>query len=211
MTATMSQTPESISPQLLLGAYCQGYFAMADGPDGELGWYRPDPRCVQPFLDDDPLGGFRVRRSLAKRCRNAGYLTTTNLRFDEVIRACALPRSDDNGVWLSEQLIELYQQLHRAGFAHSIETWHGDQLIGGLYGVAIGAAFFGESMFSRRPDASQVAYVSLINRLRRGGFQLLDVQFSNPHLEQFGVIEIPGDDYLALLGDALTRETNWHK
>lgn len=195
-----------ITPDLILNAYCQGYFPMADGPGGEIGWYSPDPRAVQPFVEGDPLGEFRVRRSLAKRVRNGGFTVTINQRFADVIRGCAQPRSEANGVWISDQIKALYTRLHEMGFAHSIEAWRGDELVGGLYGVAIGAAFFGESMFSREPDASQVCYVHLIEYLRKHGYQLLDVQFVNPHLEQFGVVEIPQSMYHSLLEAALSQD-----
>lgn len=202
--------PESITPQLLLSAYCQGVFPMADGRDGEIGWYAPDPRAVQPFAEGDPLGTFKVRRSLTKRVRNGGFKLTTDRCFADVIRACAtVPRDDALGTWISPEIERLYNDLHRHGFAHSVEAWHGGELVGGLYGVAIGAAFFGESMFSRQPDASQVAYVHLIEHLRERGYQLLDVQFVNPHLEQFGVVEVPRDDYLQSLERALQTDIQW--
>ena len=200
----------TITPDLLLNAYCQGVFPMADGPAGEVGWYAPDPRAVQPFADGDPLGTFKLRRSLAKRVRNGGLQITTNRCFADVIHACAQPRSADNGVWISDEIQRVYTDLHHAGFAHSVEAWREGQLVGGLYGVAIGAAFFGESMFSREPDASQVTYVWLIEHLRQQGYQLLDVQFVNPHIEQFGVVEVASDDYLKMLEDAIQSERIWH-
>lgn len=198
-----------LTPELLLSAYCQGAFPMADGTDGEIGWYCPDPRAIQPFLQGDPLGAFKVRRSLAKRIRNGGLTVTTDRCFGQVITACAQPRGEDNGVWISDEIKRVYTQLHQAGFAHSIEAWRDDQLVGGLYGVAIGAAFFGESMFSTEPDASQVCYAWLIEHLRRRGYQLLDVQFVNPHLEQFGVVEIPRERYLSLLDQVLRDDLYW--
>jgi len=202
---------QRITPQLVLSAYCQGLFPMADSRDGEIGWYSPDPRAIQPFAQGDPLGSFKVRRSLAKRVRNGGFELTTDRCFADVIRACAsVPRNDELGTWINPEIERLYTALHHHGFAHSVEAWHDGALVGGLYGVAIGAAFFGESMFSRRPDASQVAYVWLIEHLRQRGYQLLDVQFVNPHLEQFGVVEVPREDYLALLREAIDRRMDWH-
>ncbi|MFN3168766.1 MAG: leucyl/phenylalanyl-tRNA--protein transferase [Phycisphaeraceae bacterium] len=199
-----------ITPDLLLQAYCQGIFPMADGRDGEIGWYRPDPRAIQPFVPGDPLGAFRVRRSLAKRVRNAGFQVTRDRCFADVIHRCATaPRGPENGDWISPEIERLYTDLHHAGFAHSVEAWRNNQLVGGLYGVAIGAAFFGESMFSNEPDASQVCYVKLVQHLRERGYQLLDVQFVNPHLEQFGVAEIPGDEYLERLQRALRQPVSW--
>lgn len=199
-----------ITADILLSAYCQGLFPMAEGRDGEIGWYSPDPRAIQPFLQGDPLGSFRVRRSLAKRIRNAGYTVTTDRCFGQVIHACATsPRDDGHGTWISPQIEALYSQLHEAGFAHSVEAWHEGQLIGGLYGVAIGAAYFGESMFSTMPDASQVCYAWLVDHLRERGYRLLDVQFVNPHLEQFGVVEVPRDDYLLMLDQAIDLPCVW--
>lgn len=199
-----------ITPELVLSAYGQGLFPMADGRGGEIGWYSPDPRAIQPFAEGDPLGTFKVRRSLAKRVRNGGFELTTDRCFADVIRACAsIPRNDALGTWISPEIERLYNDLHCHGFAHSVEAWHGGELVGGLYGVAIGAAFFGESMFSRKPDASQVAYVWLIEHLRQRGYQLLDVQFVNPHLEQFGVVEVPRDEYLQSLERALQTDIQW--
>ena len=183
---------------------------MADGRDGEIDWYSPDPRAIQPFAGGDPLGQFRIRRSLMKRIRNCGYGITIDRCFADVIHACAtVPRNDEHGAWISPEIERLYTELHIAGFAHSVEAWQGDRLIGGLYGVTIGAAFFGESMFSRLPDASQVCYARLIDQLRERGYQLLDVQFVNPHLEQFGVVAVPRDDYHAMLDDALQTPVMW--
>jgi len=200
-----------ITADLLLNAYCQGLFPMADGREGDIGWYSPDPRAIQPFIGGDPLGCFKVRRSLAKRVRNAGYAVTSDRCFAEVIHACATaPRGDGQGTWISPKIEKLYCELHRHGFAHSVEAWQGDQLIGGLYGVAIGAAFFGESMFSRQPDASQVCYVHLVEHLRRRSYQLLDVQFVNPHIAQFGVIEVPRDEYMAMLERAIEKDAVWN-
>lgn len=199
-----------ITTDLLLNAYCQGYFPMADGRDGEIGWYSPDPRAIQPFVEGDPLGDFKIRRSLAKRVRHGGFSVTTDRCFADVIHACATaPRGPDNGHWISGEIEQLYTEVHRMGLAHSVEAWRDDQLVGGLYGVAIGGAFFGESMFSREPDASQVCYVWLSEHLRRRGYRLLDVQFVNPHLEQFGVIEIERDDYLDMLEEAIFQNVNW--
>lgn len=199
-----------ITPDLLLHAYRMGVFPMADGRGGQIGWYQPDPRAIQPFVEGDPLGSFRVRRSLAKRVRNAGFQVTADRRFADVVHACATsPRGDGRGTWISPEIERLYTELHRIGHAHSVEAWRGDALVGGLYGVAIGAAFFGESMFSHEPDASQVCYVRLVEHLRQQGYQLLDVQFVNPHLEQFGVVEVPNTAYLELLKSACDTNTSW--
>ena len=206
----MSESDDTITPELLLSAYCQGYFPMADSRGGEIGWYAPDPRAIQPFIDGDPLGTFKVRRSLAKRIRHGGLEMSTDRCFAEVIHACATsPRPEGQGTWISPEIEKLYTQLHQHGFAHSVEASREGQLVGGLYGVSIGAAFFGESMFSRESDASQVCYAWLIEHLRSQGYRLLDVQFVNPHLEQFGVVEVPKDEYLLMLEDAIYAPTAW--
>jgi len=196
-------------PELLVEAYLAGAFPMADSTTGEVGWYSPDPRAVQPFADGDPLGAFHVRRSLAKRVRNAGYTVTRSAAFAEVVAACAQPRPKEPETWISPALMQSYILLHQHGLAQSVECWQGGQLVGGLYGVALGGAFFGESMFSRMPDASQVALVHLVDHLRSRGYTLLDVQFVNPHIEQFGVVEIRRAHYLRLLGDAVALPVTW--
>ncbi|MEM6756086.1 MAG: leucyl/phenylalanyl-tRNA--protein transferase [Planctomycetota bacterium] len=189
-----------ISPAMVLAAYRAGAFPMADDRHGRVGWFSPDPRALLP-LDDR----FRVRRSLAKRVRHAGYRVTFDHCFADVIHACATaPRPDDSGTWISRDIEAAYVELHHAGYAHSVEAWVDDQLVGGLYGVALGAAFFGESMFSRATDASQVCLVKLVEHLRACGFALLDTQFVNPHLEQFGVIELSRADYLVRLNAAVS-------
>jgi len=203
-----------LTPELLLNAYCQGAFPMAEGRDGDIAWYCADPRAIQPFVPGDPLGAFHVRRSLAKRIRNGGMTVTTDRCFADVIHACAtVPRKDEDGdaagTWISPEIERAYTELHQAGFAHSVEAWRGDQLVGGIYGVAIGSAFFGESMFSREPYASQVAYVWLIEHLRSSGYTLFDTQFVNPHIEQFGVVEVPKDAYLAMLERAIALQRCW--
>lgn len=200
-----------LTPELILKAYCQGLFPMADGLDGEIGWYSPDPRAIQPFVQGDPLGSFHLRRSLARQVRRQPFEITTDRCFAQVIHACAtVPRGDDNGTWISPEIESLYTALHRHGFAHSVEAWDDDgQLVGGIYGPAIGGAFFGESMFSVKPYASQLCYVWLIDHLRRQGYTLFDVQFVNPHLEQFGVVEVPRDDYLTLLDAAIELDVSW--
>ncbi len=210
----MSHTPPEstplLSPELLVRAYCAGAFPMARQRDGQGGidWFSPDPRAILP-LDD----GFKVRRSLAKRVRQQPFKITHNLCFTRVIAACAEPRADSEETWISGEIVAAFTALHRVGLAHSIEAWEGGpqhgELVGGLYGVALGAAFFGESMFSRRPNASQLCLVNLVDHLRLRGYTLLDVQFVNPHLEQFGVTEIPRAQYMRRLRAALARETQW--
>lgn len=194
---------------LLVQAYLAGCFPMADPDTGQVGWYSPDPRAIQPFTEGDPLGTFNVRRSLAKRVRNAGYRITRDRAFAEVLAACAEPRPGEPDTWISPGLTRSYQSLHDHGIAHSVEAWHGDTLVGGLYGVAIGGAFFGESMFSRMPDASQVCLVHLVEHLREQGYTLLDVQFVNPHLAQFGIVEVRREHYLHLLANAASLPVTW--
>ena len=205
----MPQTQPPISPEMVLRAYLAGAFPMADPQTGRIDWFQPDPRAVQPFAPGDPLGGFRVRRSLAKTARNAGFEITRDQAFDQVIAACAVPREDDPQTWINAKLMSLYTQLHELGWAHSVEAWRDGQLVGGLYGLALGGAFFGESMFSREPYASQVCYVHLVEHLLEQKFRLLDVQFVNPHIAQFGVVEVPHEDYMKLLEDAVVMRVVW--
>jgi len=188
-----------LEPELLLGAYSQGIFPMAMNKRGDIGWFSPDPRAIIP-LDDRFHVPHGLRRAL-KKCR---FTVTLNRDFPAVIRACATTRKDGN--WISEEIIASYCRLHELGFAHSVETRLEDELVGGLYGVAIGGAFFGESMFHRATDASKVALVVLVERLRDRGFTLLDTQWQTPHLTQFGTCEIPRKDYLRQLRAALALD-----
>jgi leucyl/phenylalanyl-tRNA---protein transferase len=197
----------------MLEAYRRGLFPMGDPDTGDIGWYDPDPRGVIPL---EP-GGFRVTRSLRAKVRQGRFEITSDQAFERVIRACAKPR-DEDGVWISEPIVEAYCTLHAHGHAHSVEAWvegeNGEStLVGGLYGVSVGAAFAGESMFSRPDlggtDASKVCLVHLVGHLRRAGVVLLDTQFTNPHLEQFGCIEIPRDEYRRQLIGAMEREVGW--
>ncbi len=190
---------------VLLDAYRAGLFPMARGRrSAGVEWFCPDPRALLP-LDER----FRVRRSLAKRVRHAGFTMTRDRAFAEVIARCAQPRPDAPETWISDELAAVYVELHRRGHAHSVEAWRVDELVGGLYGVSVGAAFCGESMFSREPDASQVCLVHLVEHLRQRGYALLDTQFVNPHLEQFGVYEIPAEQYLRDLADAVRQPVTW--
>lgn len=181
-----------LQPEILLSAYAQGIFPMA--VERRIRWFCPDPRAILP------LDAFRLPRSLRQACRNAGYQIRVNGSFAAVVRACA-DRAE--GTWISREIFDAYVKLHELGFAHSVEAWHDGLLAGGLYGVALGGAFFGESMFHVRRDASKVALAALVDRMRRRGYSLLDVQFSTPHLEQFGVVEIPRSAYLERLASAL--------
>lgn len=165
-------------------------------PDGRIRWYSPDPRCIFE------LERFHVPRSVRKVVRSGRFDVRVDTAFARVIRGCA---DRPEGTWITAEIVRLYTALHAAGFAHSVETWLDGELAGGLYGVAIGGAFFGESMFHRVSEASKVALVALVERLRERGFLLLDTQWSTPHLRMFGAIEIPRAVYLRRLREALQR------
>lgn len=180
---------------------------MADPETGEIGWYSPDPRAIFP------LDGFHVPRNVVRLVRQRRFEIRTDTCFERVMRCCAVDRSPENRCWISEEMIRSYVDLHQQGMAHSVEAWRDGRLVGGLYGVHLGAAFFGESMFCR-PDlggsgASKVCLVHLVEMLRSGGFTLLDTQFSNPHIEQFGCVEIPRETYLRQLRSALRQVGRW--
>jgi leucyl/phenylalanyl-tRNA---protein transferase len=196
-----------LTPDLLLGAYSQGFFPMAD-PDEEdqIFWYAPHPRALLP-LDDR----FRVSRNLRKLVRRGTFAVTVDRVFDEVLQSCAESAPDRPSTWISGEIIDAYRELFELGYAHSVECWSGPRLAGGLYGVALGGAFFGESMFHRETDASKVALVHLVDRLRAGGFTLLDVQFTTPHLVRFGAYEVSRVRYERLLAAALAENGDWHE
>ena len=188
-----------LDPDLLLRAYAAGIFPMADARDAdELFWVEPKKRGVLP------LDGFHLPRSLAKLLRQDRFELTADRAFAEVMRACAAPAAGRTDTWINEPILDGYTRLHRLGFAHSLECWQGGELVGGLYGVKLGAAFFGESMFTRVRDASKVALAHLIARLRVGGFDLLDTQFLTAHLKRFGAVEVPRATYRSLLDSALS-------
>jgi leucyl/phenylalanyl-tRNA---protein transferase len=193
-----------IPSDLLLAAYASGWFPMA-GDGGELSWYSPDPRGIIP------LDTFHASSRLLRVVRRGTFRIAVDTAFEEVVRACA--HSDrgpeDAGTWISEEIVESYVALHRLGYAHCVEAWADDRLAGGLYGVALGGAFFGESMFHRATDASKVALVALIERLRTRGFALLDTQWVTDHLRQFGAIEIPRSEYMRRLDSALRLEASF--
>jgi leucyl/phenylalanyl-tRNA--protein transferase len=186
-----------IPSDLLLNAYATGWFPMAVGQ--EMQWFSPDPRGIVP------LEAFHVPKRLARVLRRAPFRIEINRAFAEVMRACAADERvpGDPGTWINDEIIASYVALHERGFAHSVETWVGDRLVGGLYGVALRGAFFGESMFFRETDASKVALVALVERLRARGYVLLDTQWTTPHLEQFGAVEIRRAEYLRRLRAAL--------
>jgi leucyl/phenylalanyl-tRNA--protein transferase len=187
-----------LSPELLLRAYAVGIFPMAESRNAqEIHWIDPDRRGILP------LERFHVPRRLKRRLRRGDFEVRCNTAFGQVIRACALPAPGRRETWINPTIERLYVGLHEMGFAHSIEAWHDGRLAGGLYGVTLGAAFFGESMFHRTADASKVALVHLVARLKKSDFQLLDTQFETPHLRQFGVLEIKRDDYRHRLARAV--------
>jgi leucyl/phenylalanyl-tRNA---protein transferase len=188
-----------LTPQMLLNAYAQGYFPMADPDDGKIYWYDPDPRTVLP------LESFHIPRRLQRTVNQKKFELRIDTQFQRVMELCAEPRKNQPRTWLNEDLIERYTTLHRHGFAHSVETWQNNELVGGVYGVSVGGLFAGESMFSRARDASKVALVALVDVLRRNGYVLFDVQFTNDHLIQFGTVEIPRSHYKIRLEGALER------
>ncbi len=187
---------QAITPELLLKAYAAGIFPMAEGRDDpEVFWVDPRRRGILP------LDGFHVSRSLRRRIRQRPFEIRVDSDFEGVLRGCA----DRPETWINDEIFTLYVRLHAMGRAHSVEAWEGGQLVGGVYGVALGAAFFGESMFSRRSDASKIALAYLVARLRAGGFTLFDTQFTTAHLERLGAIEISRAAYHRRLAEALSR------
>ena len=190
----------SLDPEMLLSAYAQGAFPMTDA-DGVTRWYTANPRGVIPLEPGVGPGRFRVSRSLRQTIRRGAFETRVNFDFAATMRACMAGRPE--GTWISEPLVDAYTRLHREGFAHSVESWQDGRLVGGLYGVSLGGAFFGESMFHRRTDASKVALVALVERLHDRGFVLLDAQAQTPHLRQFGCEEIAAETYLQRLRAAM--------
>ena len=189
-----------MDPALVVRAYREGVFPMGL-EEGGIGWFSPDPRGIMP------LDTFRVPSRLARVVRQARFEVAVDRDFAGVMRACA--ERPEDGTWISDEILECYTALHRLGLAHSVETWQQDRLVGGLYGVHLGGAFFGESMFHRATDASKVALAALVDRMRRRNFRLLDIQWITPHLEQFGAIEIAREEYPTLLQSALKREASF--
>lgn len=188
----------TITPQVLLKAYSAGIFPMAESAtDPALYWIEPDERGVIP------LERFHVSTSLRKAVRKQNFEIRIDTAFEDVIKFCAEKTNDRDVTWINNRILKLYTQLHKMGCCHSVETWLDGNLVGGLYGVRIGAVFFGESMFSRADNASKVALVHLVARLNAGGFKLLDAQFLNPHLTQFGTYTIAKNEYRPILDAAL--------
>ena len=196
------------SPETIIKAYSLGLFPMADSHDSlEIKFYDPDQRALIPI--DNTLGhGVHIPRRLQRRIRQAPYAVTINQDFTAVIDACATLSDHRKDTWINRDIRRLYIALHKMGFAHSVEVWLDGALVGGLYGVALRAAFFGESMFTRKSDASKIALVHLMARLWHGQFLLLDAQFTNEHLQQFGITEIDRENFQDRLADALSTEAN---
>ena len=191
--------PAIIAPKELLNAYAQGVFPMGE-EDGSIAWYTADPRGILP------LEGFHVPGTLRQMVKQQRFTVRINADFEAVMRQCMATRPIS---WINEPLIATYLQLHKLGHAHSVQCWQNGRVVGGLYGVSLGGAFFGESMFHVVRDASKVALVHLVERLREKGFSLLDTQATTTHLVRFGCIEIPAQQYLALLRVAITQQRSF--
>lgn len=192
----------TLEPETLLEAYCRGAFPMTDS-DGQIRWYTADPRGIIP------LDRFHVPQSLDQFIRSASFPFELRVDsdFEATMRACMSARP--GRTWISEPLIQAYARLHELGFAHSVEAWKQGKLVGGLYGVSIGGAFFGESMFHTERDASKVALVHLVGRLRQRGYELLDSQAATDHLRRFGCIEVPAKQYMRLLEKAIQKDCSF--
>ncbi len=194
-----------ITPELIVRAYRSGIFPMAeDAADENLFWVSPEQRGIIP------LDGFHASRSLRKAMRKSGWQIRVDTDWDGIIHGCATEGEDRNSTWINATIRSVYGELFRRGIAHTVEVWDGVDLVGGLYGLAIGAAFFGESMFRRRTDASKMAMAHLVERLNAGGFELLDTQFLTPHLASLGGVEISRAEYEDRLARATGRDADWH-
>jgi leucyl/phenylalanyl-tRNA--protein transferase len=198
--------PSDITPEVLLRAYACGIFPMAESVDDpSLFWVEPEMRGVIP------LDGFRVSSRLRRTVRADAFNVTVNAAFKAVIAGCAAPQPGRDDSWINRRIRDLYVGLHERGHCHSIEVWENDDLVGGLYGVSLGRAFFGESMFHRARDASKVALVHLVARLIAGGYTLLDTQYVTEHLRSFGAVEISRRRYCTLLDKAIKGEADFWK
>ncbi|HEY4266123.1 MAG TPA: leucyl/phenylalanyl-tRNA--protein transferase [Micropepsaceae bacterium] len=195
----------AINPEELLLAYRLGIFPMAESRTAkDVLWVRPHERGILP------LDKFHVPKRLARVVRSNRFHITADAAFEDVIRACAESRPERRETWINDAILDVFISLHKRGFAHSIETWHGDRLVGGLYGLSLSAAFFAESKFSRATDASKVALVHLAARLKAGGYTLLDAQFPNPHLEQFGAATVTEERFQFMLARALAASGDFY-
>jgi leucyl/phenylalanyl-tRNA--protein transferase len=184
----------------LLRAYHQGFFPMSDPKDGKVYWCQPYKRAIVH------LDSYKPSRDVRRLKRKNEYRVTFNEEFEGVIKGCAAPRKNDDETWISSEIIDAYIQLHELGLAHSVECWYDGKLAGGLYGIAMGGAFFGESMFFRRAYASQIAFDYLVVHLIHKGYLLLDAQIMNPHLEKLGAVEISHEEYMELLAMAMKEK-----
>ena len=194
-----------LSPDWLLSAYRRGIFPWPVEHENQeiLAWFSPDPRTILEF---DQL---HIARRLQRKIRSGRFNLTFNRAFRDVITACAQVRREDDGTWITASIIDAYQVLHELQHAHSVEVWLDERLVGGLYGVAVGGFFSGESMFHRENDASKIALVGLVQRLQSRGFELFDVQQSSTHIQRMGAVEIPRQDFLRRLKLAISRETSF--
>jgi leucyl/phenylalanyl-tRNA--protein transferase len=192
-----------LSPELIIHGYHIGIFPMADSAHGKVRWYLPKMRAIIP------LENFRVSRSLRQVINKNLFEIRFNRDFRTVIMNCAAPRKDSTETWISKDIIFAYYKLHELGYAHSVEAYQNDELVGGLYGVSIGGAFFGESMFYKVSNASKVALFALVSRLREREFKLLDSQFMNENVQRFGAIEVPHTDYMSRLNKAIDAPTSF--
>jgi leucyl/phenylalanyl-tRNA--protein transferase len=205
MRSRKAASRRKVTPEMVISGYQQGYFPMARGRFGHIEWFMAEPRTIIP-LDER----FHVRRSLRKIINRADCQIRLNTAFETVIRSCARHgQIEDDEVWLSDEMISIYCELHRRGFAHSVEVWNEEGMAGGLYGIALKAAFFGESMFSRQPSASQIALVSLVERLRARGYFLLDAQMRTQHVAHFGAIDLSHNEYLGVLAEAMLDDRSF--
>ncbi len=189
----------NIQTQTLISAYCQGIFPMSD-ESGEIGWYSPDPRAIIP------IESYKPSKSLRSILNKSIFDIRINKQFEQVMRKCAEPRKDESGTWISEEMISIFTQLHQVGFAHSVEAYQNNELVGGLYGVCIGGVFFGESMFSTISNSSKVAFHYLINILKENGFVLLDSQFMNDNVKRYGAIEISKKQFNEMLAIGISKK-----
>ena len=201
----VSQAVPSLTPDLVLRAYASGVFPMAESrANTRLYWVDPEWRAIFP------MDGFHIPRRLARTVRTQPFELRIDTAFAEVIGSCAETVPGRTESWINARIVDLYEKLSAGGHAHSVECWRNDRLVGGLYGLALGGAFFGESMFSRERDASKIALVHLYERLRAGGFTLFDLQFMTEHLRQFGAVEVPRADYLQRLDAALKEPAKFY-
>jgi leucyl/phenylalanyl-tRNA---protein transferase len=193
--------PPAITPEILLRAYSAGLFPMAESADDpDIYWVQPEIRGIIP------LDKFHISKSLAKTVRREPFEIRVDTAFAEVMAGCAESTADRPTTWINTMIRRLYKELHSLGYAHSVEAWDGGDLVGGLYGVSLGSAFFGESMFSRRTDASKICLVHLVERMKSRGFTLLDTQFTTDHLKTFGAIDVPRKAYEKILEKAMHSE-----